>query len=73
MSELTKYQSDQLVAVERIIGKMSKLRKEGRCDSKMAGELDHLIEEVLFLRQVLSSHPPALTAARLRAIIGNRE
>ena len=72
MSELSQYQSEQLAVCERIIGSMSKLRKEGRCDGKMSVELNHLIEEMLFLRQVLMSHPPALTANRLRAIIGNR-
>jgi hypothetical protein len=70
--ELSQYQRDQLVICERVIGKLNQLRQTGHCDSEMGETLAWLVDEMLFLRQILHSHPPALTAARMRAIIGNR-
>ncbi len=58
--EMTKYIDEELQCVERLVGKLSTQRKEGKCDNYMAGTIDHLIEELLFLRACLHSHPPYL-------------
>lgn len=70
MSELTEYQHKQLCTVERCVLPLTKRAKESG-DAQFQHDVKHLVEEILFLRQVLMSHPPALTSARLRAIIGS--
>ena len=58
MSELTEYCDEELQCVERVIGQLNKQRRAGQCDSMMGSTIDHLIEEVLFLRACLTMHPP---------------
>ncbi len=60
LGEMTKYIDEELQCVERLVGKLSAQRKDGKCDKYMAGIIDHLIEELLFLRACLYSHPPYL-------------
>lgn len=72
MFELTEYQSKQLATVERCILPISKRARDSG-SREFKHEVQHLIDEVLFLRQVLMSHPPALTSARFRSIINYKE
>ena len=58
MTELTEYNSEELKCVERIIGELHSQALNGQCDTRMRGTIEHLIEEVLFLRAVLTKHPP---------------
>jgi hypothetical protein len=69
VSELTPYIHEELICVERLIGKLNTYRKEGRCDGKMAATIDHLIDEMLFFRGVLHKHPPYLTSTAQHGIM----
>jgi len=57
-SELTRYCNEELQSVERIVGQLRRQGAEGRCDRLMRGGLQHLADEMLFLRAVLTKHPP---------------